>query len=107
MGCYADVANNGREAIELLERVDYDIVLMDCQMPEIDGYEATKIIRDEKSSVKNHKVPIIAMTANAIDGDREKCLEVGMNDYISKPINIQKFDDVISRNIGNISKSID
>ena len=107
LGYYADVVNNGREAIELLERVNYDVVLMDCQMPEIDGYEATKIIRDEKSSVKNHKVPIIAMTANAIDGDREKCLEVGMNDYISKPINIQKFDDIISRHVGNTGKSID
>ncbi len=66
-------------------------------MPEIDGYEAAEIIRNEKSSVKGPEVPIIAMTANAIDGDREKCLTVSMDDYISKQISIQKFDDVISR----------
>ena len=102
LGYHADVVNNGREAIESLERINYDLVLMDCQMPEMDGYEATRIIRDEKSSVMNHGVPIIAMTANAMTGAREKCLEVGMDDYVSKPINIQEFDDVISRHIQNV-----
>jgi CheY-like chemotaxis protein len=107
LGYHTDVVNNGKEAIESLERLNYDIVVMDCQMPEMDGYEATRIIRDETSSVRNHKIPIIAMTANAMKGDREKCLNVGMDDYIAKPINIQKFDDVISRHLRNNIESID
>jgi PAS domain S-box-containing protein len=107
LGYHTDVVNNGKEAIESLERLNYDIVVMDCQMPEMDGYEATRIIRDETSSVRNHQIPIIAMTANAMKGDREKCLNVGMDDYIAKPINIQKFDDVISRHLRNNIESID
>ncbi len=99
LGCHADVVSNGRDAIELLERLNYDLVLMDCQMPEMDGYEATRIIRDEKSPVMDHKIPIIAMTANAMKGDREKCLKVGMDDYVSKPVNMQVFAEVIKRNI--------
>ncbi len=106
LGYHADVVNNGKEAIESLERLNYDIVLMDCQMPEMDGYEAARIIRDKKSSVLDHLVPIIAMTANAMSGDREKCLEVGMDDYISKPIDIQKFNDVISRYARNRGNKI-
>ncbi|MFQ5686099.1 MAG: response regulator, partial [Candidatus Scalindua sp.] len=101
LGFHADAVNNGREAIESLERSDYDIVLMDCQMPEIDGYDATRKIRDESSSVRNHRIPIIAMTANAVDGDREKCLEAGMDDYVAKPINMQEFADVIKRYLRN------
>ncbi len=101
LGYDADVVNNGREAVKSLERLNYDIVLMDCQMPEMDGYEATRIIRDKKSSVMNHRIPIIAMTADVIKGNREKCLKVGMDDYISKPINIQVFTNVIKQYIQN------
>ncbi len=100
-GYSADVVNNGREAIESLEKADYDLVVMDCQMPEMDGYEATRIIRDEKSSVRDHRIPIIAMTANAMKGDRERCLDVGMDDYIDKPINAKKFEILINRHICN------
>ncbi len=107
LGYHVDVVGNGREAVELLARSDYDLVVMDCQMPEIDGYEAAKIIRDEKSSVRDHGIPIIAMAANAMMDDREKCLRVGMDDYVSKPINIQEIDDVISRQIRNVIESID
>lgn len=85
-GIRADVANNGLEAVRALETKNYDLVLMDCQMPELDGYEATGQIRSENSKVLNRKIPIIAMTANAMQGDKEKCLEAGMDDYISKPI---------------------
>lgn len=94
----ADVANNGLEAIEKLndghERGQaYDLILMDCQMPEMDGYEATRAIRSGKTSDAN--IPIIAMTANAMKGDKEKCLSIGMDDYISKPIDPQKLSTTI------------
>jgi signal transduction histidine kinase/DNA-binding response OmpR family regulator len=86
LGCKADVVADGQEAIRALELIDYDIVLMDCQMPEMDGFAATAGIRDPASHVRNHKVPIIAMTANAMQGDRERCLEAGMDDYLTKPV---------------------
>jgi len=86
MGCQVDVAVNGLEAVRALELIDYDLVLMDCQMPEMDGFTATAMIRDARSKVLNHAVPIFAMTANAMAGDREKCLAAGMNDYLPKPV---------------------
>ncbi|MCP3687669.1 MAG: response regulator, partial [Gammaproteobacteria bacterium] len=83
LGYHTDVVSNGKEAVESLERFDYDLVFMDCQMPIMDGYEATGTIRNLNSDVLNHNIPIIAMTANAMKGDREKCLEAGMDDYVS------------------------
>jgi CheY-like chemotaxis protein/HPt (histidine-containing phosphotransfer) domain-containing protein len=85
-GLRADAVANGAEAVKILELVPYDLVLMDMQMPEMDGYEATAHIRNPQSSVLNHNIPVIAMTANAMSGDREKCLNAGMNGYVSKPI---------------------
>jgi PAS domain S-box-containing protein len=82
-GIRADVVENGKEAVEMIKNNLYDLVLMDMEMPEMNGYEATKIIRGD---LKN-KVPIIAMTAHAMAGEREKCFKLGMHDYISKPIN--------------------
>jgi signal transduction histidine kinase/DNA-binding response OmpR family regulator/HPt (histidine-containing phosphotransfer) domain-containing protein len=86
LGLHANAVANGAEAVKALEMIDYDLVLMDMQMPEMDGLEATQIIRDPESAVRNHDIPIIAMTANVMQGDREKCINSGMNDYISKPV---------------------
>jgi signal transduction histidine kinase/CheY-like chemotaxis protein/HPt (histidine-containing phosphotransfer) domain-containing protein len=86
MGISADAVANGAEAIESLETIPYDLVLMDVQMPEMDGLEATRRIRNPASKVRNRAIPIIALTAHAMAGDQGKCLEAGMNDYIPKPV---------------------
>jgi PAS domain S-box-containing protein len=86
LGFRVDVAANGVEAVKALETLPYDLVLMDMKMPEMDGIEATRAIRDPQSRVLNHQVTIVAMTANAMQGDREKCVQAGMDDYLTKPI---------------------
>ena len=86
LGYRADLAANGVEALAALREADYDVVLMDCEMPEMDGYEATRRIREPGTGTRNPQIPIIALTADAISGDREKCLQAGMNDYLAKPI---------------------
>jgi CheY-like chemotaxis protein/HPt (histidine-containing phosphotransfer) domain-containing protein len=95
MGYRADVAGNGREAIEALERQSYDLILMDVQMPELDGVAATRLIH-ERWPGKQHPY-IIAMTANAMEGDRETYLNAGMDDYVSKPIRVQELVDALER----------
>ncbi len=103
-GYNTDVVQNGSEALQTMGEVWYDLVLMDCQMPEMDGYEATKLIRHGKN-VKNPKVPIIAITANAMKGDREKCLQAGMDDYMAKPIRKSEVTAVLERFLGDRSPS--
>lgn len=89
LGFTADVVTNGREALDAIHRIAYDIILMDCMMPEMDGYEATvKIREEERQKNKLQHLHIIAMTANAMQGDREKCIAAGMNDYVSKPVQL-------------------
>ena len=95
LGHTVDIVGNGAEAIAALERTRYDLVLMDCQMPELDGYEATRRIRQRTDAL--HGIPIVAMTANAMQGDREKCHEAGMDDYISKPVKLEDLKTVIER----------
>ena len=85
-GLRVDAVANGAEALKALETIPYELVLMDMNMPMMDGLEATRQIRNPQSNVPNHKIPIIAMTASAMKGDRERCLEAGMNDYLAKPI---------------------
>jgi len=82
----ADAVSNGKEAIQALSEIPYDLVLMDVQMPVMDGIEATQVIRNSSSKVIDPKIPIIAMTAHALEGDRERCIKAGMNDYLPKPI---------------------
>ncbi len=94
-GVVADVAANGLEAIHALEVQDYDLVFMDCQMPIMDGLEATQQIRDPSSKVKKHNIPIIAMTANSSKRDREQCLAIGMDDYASKPVSPVKLQKLL------------
>jgi two-component system, sensor histidine kinase and response regulator len=94
IGVSVEVANNGREALEALHIKNYSMVFMDCQMPELDGYEATKLIRKVELDTER-RTPIIAMTANAMKGDRERCLAAGMDDFLSKPIDVSKLKAVI------------
>ena len=89
-----ETATNGTEALEKMARRDYDLILMDCQMPYVDGYEATAQLR---ASNRNQDVPVIALTANAMQGDREKCIAAGMNDYLSKPIVVDQLLETIDR----------
>jgi len=102
-GCEVVIASNGKEAVERIEEARYDLVLMDCQMPEMDGYEAARVIRDaeissagagESSSVR---IPIIALTAFAMKDDREQCLSAGMDDYLSKPYSVTQLKTILTR----------
>jgi CheY-like chemotaxis protein/HPt (histidine-containing phosphotransfer) domain-containing protein len=95
MGYQADVAANGLEALAALKRQSYDVVLMDVQMPEMDGLEATRTLRRELPEAQQPRV--IAMTANAMQGDRERCLAAGMNDYVGKPIRIEELVEALSK----------
>ncbi len=97
MGLRTDAVANGAEAVKALETIPYDLVLMDVQMPEMNGFEATMRIRDARSAVLDHSIPIIAMTAHAMGGDRERCLGAGMNDYIAKPVNPQALMEALDR----------
>jgi two-component system, sensor histidine kinase and response regulator len=99
-----EVAGNGREAVEALKRSDFDLVLMDCQMPLMDGYEATAAIRASDTQVRAPKIPIIAMTANAVMGDREKCISAGMDDYISKPVQMNVLGPVLEKYLQHFKK---
>ncbi|HIG26923.1 MAG TPA: response regulator [Verrucomicrobiales bacterium] len=92
-----DVVENGIEAIETLRNEAYDVVLMDCKMPEMDGFEATKILRDSERKTGTPPIWIVALTANALDGDRTKCIDVGMNDYLSKPFTPAELTEVLEK----------
>ena len=128
-GYQVDVASDGAAALKLLENNEYAAVLMDCMMPVVNGFDATKVIRDRSSSVRNHAIAVIALTANAFLEDRNKCLAAGMDDYLVKPLNIEMLlttlekwtgflqsenlrdafdaDEFITRNLGDIQLSHD
>ena len=90
------VAGNGREALEALEKESFDLVLMDVQMPVMDGFEATAAIRKREGG-KGIRVPVVALTAHAMKGDREKCLAGGMDGYLTKPIRPQQLDELLEK----------
>jgi CheY-like chemotaxis protein len=90
------VAGNGREALAAIDKESYDLVLMDVQMPELDGIEATIAIREKEKTGENH-LPVIALTAHAMKGDQERCLQAGMDAYLSKPIRAQELDELLNR----------
>jgi CheY-like chemotaxis protein len=102
LGYRVNVAANGREAVESLARISYALVIMDCQMPEMDGFEATRIIRIQEAGLqqvggKLPHLPIIAMTANATKEDRDRYLEAGMDDFLSKPVTSKSLAAVLNR----------
>src|SRR5262249_25034236 len=100
--CRVDVAANGLEALEAIKRLPYDLILSDCQRPEMDGFTATRMIRNHENSQGEtaRRIPIVALTANAMQGDRAKCLEAGMDDYLAKPVNADLLFDMIEHWIG-------
>ena len=106
LGVNVDIAGDGKEAVEILSKGLYDLVLMDCQMPVMDGYEATITIRDPNTTVLIHDIPIIAMTANVMESDKQKCFSVGMDDFISKPIDLFKLRDLLSKWLNQKPKEI-
>ncbi|MEQ1844390.1 MAG: response regulator, partial [Nitrospira sp.] len=102
LGYRVNVAASGREAVESLARISYDLVFMDCQMPEMDGFEATRVIRSQEANLlqavgKSPHLPIIAMTANAMQEDRDRCQAVGMDDFLSKPVTSQSLTAALNR----------
>lgn len=97
LGCTIDLADNGQIAVSKAAKKNYDLIFMDCQMPVMDGYEATTNIRNNEQQAGNNQTPIIALTAHAMKGDRERCLAVGMNDFITKPFNEQQLATILSK----------
>jgi PAS domain S-box-containing protein len=96
LGYHAEVAANGAEALEAFRTMPFDLILMDCQMPQMDGYEATRAIREAEKATGRH-IPIVAATANAMRGDREKCLAAGMDEYLSKPVKMDELKTMLER----------
>jgi CheY-like chemotaxis protein len=96
MGYAVEAVETGQQAVDALHRQPYDLVLMDCHMPEMDGFAATATIRHEEADRGQH-TPIVAMTADALAGDAEKCLAVGMDDYVAKPVTAERLAAVVAR----------
>ena len=107
LGCDCELAENGKQVLVALEQQNFDVILMDCQMPEMDGFEAATEIRRLEQGQPGCRVPIIAVTANAMEGDRENCLLAGMDDYLSKPFSQQQLIEVLQQWCGDNSSGVD
>ncbi len=101
-GFASEFANNGEEAILAIQGSVFDLVFMDCQMPIMDGYEATRLIRSGAAGEKNKTLPVIAMTAQAMKGDRQQCLDAGMDDYLAKPVKPTLLNDILDKWLSQI-----
>ncbi len=101
MNCTVDVAEDGAEALRKYESNSYDIILMDIQLPQMDGYEVTKEIRKREEVAGKRHTAIIAVTANAMAGDREKSLEAGMDDYLAKPVELARLEGLLKKYLPN------
>jgi len=99
MGCKVDVAEDGQVALDKMEKTDYDQIFMDCQMPVMDGFEATRQIRIREKAADAPRIPIIAMTANAMAKDRENCMEAGMDDFLSKPVKPRDLEEMVRKRL--------
>jgi CheY-like chemotaxis protein/HPt (histidine-containing phosphotransfer) domain-containing protein len=97
LGYNVDMVATGVEAINALRDTEYDLLLMDCEMPEMDGYEASRRIRDGEANSNNSTVPIVAVTADAMSGDRDRCLKAGISDYLAKPVELQRLKEVLEK----------
>jgi CheY-like chemotaxis protein len=98
LGCQVDLVDTGQQAVAAVSEVSYDLVFMDCQMPEMDGYEATRAIRSLEDQDKvRARLPILALTAHAMEGDRERCLAVGMDDYLAKPVTKEDLQNALEK----------
>ena len=106
MGCTVDVAYCGSQAVEAFEQSRFDVILMDCQMPDMDGFETTSIIRHQETKKGQARTPIVAITAHALRGDKGRCLEAGMDDYLSKPFSFDQLYVMLSRWMGNHAAAI-
>jgi CheY-like chemotaxis protein len=95
LGLTYDIANHGGESLQRLAERDYDLILMDMEMPQMDGPEATRKIRAMESENNNKRIPIIAMTANAMQEDRDNCLASGMDDHLSKPVEMTRLNELL------------
>ncbi len=100
MGCTVQVAKNGQEAVTAIDSETFNIVLMDCQMPVMDGFQATRVIREKETTAKARRIPIIALTANAFESDREKCMAAGMTDFLTKPFMPDEFEATVRKWLG-------
>jgi CheY-like chemotaxis protein len=105
LGCTVEIAMTGREALEAVSRTRYDLVFMDCQMPEMDGYQATAAIRAQRAADSAH-VPIIALTANALEDDRGKCHGAGMDDFLTKPVSMVDLETMLARWCGELPATV-
>jgi CheY-like chemotaxis protein len=106
LGAVVFSAGNGIEALDALHLRHFDVVLMDCQMPDMDGYEATRRLRQFEPTHRNRNIPVIALTANALATDREKCVAAGMNHYLSKPIDRQRLEQALALALGGAKPSL-